>query len=307
MLFHPLPQRADEFFPVVVGQFRDIRRWIGRRGGEQVFEDPLAALHGAGAGGVRGDREDARLTEQAAPLPALERDLPKLAPLHVGQAVVAGEPFVDERVVGFEKFEHAAIVADDVGEKLLRFPAKRLSELVVEAGKTLRVGLHFVEPAQLEPLAGKVLHERPDLRVAEHPLRLRGQLVGRVHLAAGRRPKQGFIRNTAPQEEREPRRQFVVAEIPDPPGRRIALRPKQERRRHEQRRQGELGGPFDRLAATPGGEKHGREPVEFLSRGGAAEGPGGDRPEQRLHLVGLLGQFGLGIDRLREEAGVRGG
>ena len=64
-------------------------------------------------------------------------DAPEPAALHVGNAVVAREPFVDERVVGAQQVERAAILADHALEEQLRLAAERLTQRVVEVGKAL--------------------------------------------------------------------------------------------------------------------------------------------------------------------------
>ena len=65
MLLHLLAERAGELPAVLeVGHIRR-RRW--RRRAEDVFENPLAALDRRRARGVRGDRENAAVSEHAEP------------------------------------------------------------------------------------------------------------------------------------------------------------------------------------------------------------------------------------------------
>ena len=111
----------------------DVRRRRRRRDAEQVLENPLAADDRRRAIGIRRHREDAALPEQtAAHAVRTELDAPEPAPLHVGDAVVARQPFVDERVVGAQQVERAAILAHDALEEQLGLAAERLTQRVVE-------------------------------------------------------------------------------------------------------------------------------------------------------------------------------
>ena len=91
------------------------RRHVGwrrrRRRAEQVLENPFAAQHRRGALGVRRDRQDAAVPEQ--PLSGLvgDRHAAKTAAVDVRNAVVPRQPLVDERVVGAQQIEDAAILA----------------------------------------------------------------------------------------------------------------------------------------------------------------------------------------------------
>ena len=61
-----------------------------------------------------------------------ERDAPELAAVDVRDAVVLGQPLVDERVVGRQQVDDAAILADDAVEQQLDFAAHRLAQRIVE-------------------------------------------------------------------------------------------------------------------------------------------------------------------------------
>jgi hypothetical protein len=73
---------------------------------------------------------------------------------------VAGEALVEERVVGAQQVEHVAIVANQAVEQQLGLAAERLAQVVVEVGELVRIGRDTADVAQLQPLAGEVVHQR---------------------------------------------------------------------------------------------------------------------------------------------------
>ena len=95
-------------------------------------------------------------------------DAAEVAAVDVRHAVVPRQPLVDERVVGVEQVEHAAVLRDDALEEQLRFLAERLPQLVVEVREVARRRHVALQVAQQQPLAGEVVGERPRLRVGEH-------------------------------------------------------------------------------------------------------------------------------------------
>ena len=70
--------------------------------------------------GVRGDRQHAALAQQAAARAAVrERDATEVAAAHVRNAVVLRQPLVEERVVGRQQIEHAAVLAEHAVDEQL--------------------------------------------------------------------------------------------------------------------------------------------------------------------------------------------
>ncbi len=142
MLNHPLAHRENLRARAVLGQRRHVQR-RGRHGrAEQILENPLAAAHRRRPVRVRRDRHDAALTEQpAAHVVRAELDAPEVAAVHVGNAVVLREALVEERVIGAQQIEHAAILLHDALEQHFGLATERLTKVVVEVGKQPRVGL----------------------------------------------------------------------------------------------------------------------------------------------------------------------
>ena len=105
VLLHALAHRAQPAVFRLRRRFevRHVRRRRRRRRAEQHFHHPLAAQHRRGAIGVRRQRQDAAVAEQAAPPRVRIRHLAELVADDVRDAVVLREPLVDERVVGREE------------------------------------------------------------------------------------------------------------------------------------------------------------------------------------------------------------
>src|SRR5688572_5944359 len=128
-------------------------------------------------------------------------------------AVVPGQAFVDERVVGAQQLHRAAVLSQDVAEEQLRLAAERLADVVVEVGEHQQVGRDLrLEIAQLQPLPDEVTHQRIGTFVGDHAPYLRSQHARLTELPGDREIHQRLIGNAAPQEERQPRCQLDVVD-----------------------------------------------------------------------------------------------
>src|SRR4029077_8084560 len=112
-----LSQRSLQWFTSRFLELRDVGRRWRRRGIEQILEDPFPPFDGRSARRVRRDREHAGMTQKAPPLAGCERHALKLFSLNPLDAVMLRQPFVDEREIRIQKFENAAVLADDAIEK----------------------------------------------------------------------------------------------------------------------------------------------------------------------------------------------
>ena len=304
VLLHPLPQGSGQRGGRGILQFRDVRRGWRGRSGEQVLQDPLSPLHRTRPRRVAGDRQDARLPEQAPPPFGVDRDADQGVARHARNAVVLRQPLVDEGVVRIEELEQAAVLPHDRPEELLGLPAHRSSQVVVEPGESASIGRGLLEPAQLKPLAGEVFDKCPRLVVLEHADGLRHDLrIGR-QFAPGRGTKEPVVGHAAPEEGGESRGHLKVVERADLPSRRLLLNAKQERGRHQDRRDRGLHRPLDRLPVLAGRLIDPRERLDLGIGCPAAEGPRGQRSEDLLRLIILFCERALGIDRLPEESHV---
>ncbi len=197
----------------VVLQRRNVGQRRRGRDAQKIPEDPLAAKHRRGPGGVGRDHQNARLAEQAAaPAVVIERHATEAAAVDVRDAVMLREPFVDERVVGAQEIERASILAQDALEKELGLLPEGLPEIVVEVRKQPHVRRDRRKIPQLQPLRCEVGHQGSRTLVGEHPPHLpleRRRLMERF----GRREVQQLVVwNAAPEEERQPGRQLQIAD-----------------------------------------------------------------------------------------------
>ena len=117
----------------------------------------------------------------------LERYAPKTAAADVRDAVVSRETLVDERVVGIEQVDDAAILVQDGREQKSRLLRKRLAQILVEV---LRDRANRLELPQHEPLRSEVLDECVRLRVGEHAANLALEHVAIAERARGREIQQ---------------------------------------------------------------------------------------------------------------------
>ena len=148
----------------------------------------------------------------------------------------------------------------------------RFQRLVVVA--VLGRGLDRAVVAHRQPLAAEVLHELLRLRIGEHPLDLRGDR--RPGRAACRPPpgEQLVVRHRAPEEIRQPRRQFVVGQ------RRAALAgcPRALRERESPARTARAADPSASRRGTTACRSSARRSPPRRSRRSPARSPAGDRP-----------------------------
>ena len=148
------------------------------------------------------------------------------------EAVVSGETLVDERVVGGQQLEHAAVLANEMREQQLGLSQHSLGQRVVEVGVRQRVRVELFQILEPEPLCSEAGGQGL-LRtgVGQHPARLTLHLTGIRELATTCQVDEILIRWGSPDEERKPGRQVYVADPVDltrnRSGRRL-LHPEQE-------------------------------------------------------------------------------
>jgi hypothetical protein len=161
----------------------------------------------------------------------------------VSNAVVLGQPLVEERVIRAQKVEHAAILAQDAVDEELCLAAKRLPEVFVEIREQAHVGSHRVEIPQMQPLRREVVHQRARAAVGEHATDLPLQDCRLAQPSGAGQIEQLIVGNAAPQEKGEARRQLEIA---DPIRRvrrsadRVPFDAEQELRTDQHGRQGHL-------------------------------------------------------------------
>ncbi len=81
--------------------------------------------------------------------------------------------------------------------------------------KRLRAWIDRVDIAQPQPLSGEIRREIERAAIGEHPARLLLELSGLTQLASNGGVEQFIVRDAAPQEERQSRCQFEIADSVD--------------------------------------------------------------------------------------------
>ena len=172
-----------------------------RRDAHDAIEHPLSTEHGRSRRAVGGDLEHARVSEHAAAVRALgQRHLPKLLPAHAGDAVVLGEPLIQQGEVRLDEVAHAEVALQQLLEKRFRLARHGHFQQLVELRIEFLVGRGEINLPQLEPLAEEVRGEGAGLRAGEHSLDLRAQDLRFAQRALIREAQQLEVGHRAPEK-----------------------------------------------------------------------------------------------------------
>ena len=147
-------------------------------------------------------------------LSSVDRDAPEVAALDVGNAVVPGQPFVEEGVVRRQQIQHAAVLAQDAVEQQLRLAPKRLTQALVEIGEQTRGRASTVGRLRRNShCPAKLVTSACDRASAQHPPHLLLEDAGLPERAVRiGEVEQLVIRDAAPEKERQPRGQLEIAD-----------------------------------------------------------------------------------------------
>ena len=213
MLLHALTQRALE--RALGFERRDLGGRGRRRRPEDLFQDPLAALHRRSPVGVGGRRQDARLRQHAATVGTSRQahaDEFALAAREgdAAQPVEAGQRAVDVGEVGVEQVGDLAVLADDLPEEQLRLAHHRSAQRLAEVGELARIGRDRRQPAELQPLQPEARGQVLRARILEQAAGL-GLEVGREP-ALARQGEELLVGHRTPEEVAEPRSQREVGD-----------------------------------------------------------------------------------------------
>ena len=156
------------------------------------------------------------------------------------------QPLVEERVIRVQEVADRTVLAQHVLEEHRGLGFHRLAKLGRPFLELVRIRLHGVEVARLEPLAGEVRGEGGRARIGEHPIDL-GFKHARVAQPAGFGERQQLlVRHRAPEEIADPRGELERRHLVHERGVArigIALDAEQEIGRDQHRLDGELQVP----------------------------------------------------------------
>ena len=270
-----------------VGQGRHVGRGLRQPFAEDAGQ-PRSALDraGPGGGGLLGEHG----TESQKTATTIGGDFfytPPLRPRHAGDAVVLGEDVIDDDRIGGDQVAHRAVVEEQILKKTHRFLGQRVTQSRGELGEVLQAtAMVGGEVPHAEPASAKLLRHAARPVVFDHPSDLRLHDPGLVQMR-GRRP-QFFIRNRVPNQEAQPRGQFIARHRLPARSRRWLLHPVKEPRRREHAGQGgaESGimlGALGTLGAIACEER-----FAFIGTQGSTPGPGSES-EERIEVAGLGG------------------
>src|SRR5262249_40199311 len=124
-------------------------------------------------------------------------------------SVMPGKPVVNEGVVSVQDVDDAAVLAHDALKEQSRLAVERQAQVAVEI-RRLRLGA--IQLAKVEPFRCEILDERFRFRLCQHASGLCFKHSRMRKLSCDGQVQQRVIRNTAPQEEGQPRRDFEIAQ-----------------------------------------------------------------------------------------------
>jgi hypothetical protein len=157
---------------------------------------------------------------------------------------MSGKPFVQERVIGTQQIECAAILALRRSRKNSSVSRpKRLPQSIVKVRKVLLDRNDGRKVTQEQPLSCELLHKRAESWICDHPTDLPIQYRGILQPILLGQAEQFLVRNTTPEEERQSRRNFDIADTIRSIRwnvRRICLNTKEELGTHQQSSQSAL-------------------------------------------------------------------
>ena len=200
VLGQPLAHRQRLLVLHVFHQRRHVAGRRRRRHAEQHFHHVFTAQHRRRPVGKRGERQDAGVAEQPDAIRIGDGDAPERAALYVGDAVMPRQHLVDERVVGGQQVDDAAVLAHDAVEEQLGLARHRLAEIAAVFREQAGVGIRCLHTAQPEPLLGEVVDQGGRTAVAEHPPDLALEYGGILQGAALGEREKPIVGAAAPQE-----------------------------------------------------------------------------------------------------------
>ena len=272
--------RIDSTAPVVAGRLQ--RRGTFGGGGGGGVPRRFSRIHlPRTTGDVRSGYD---VTVRMLPCPSSprralscrQRHAPEVAALDVRDAVVPRQPLVQERVVGAQQVERAAVLADDAVEEQLGLAPERLAQRVVEVGKDAlhrhrrRRGCAGTATGRRSCSTNASARGSASIRrtcCVEH--RRRAQLTASPRASSS--SSSGMLLQRKNDSRDASSRSLMRYGVPGCDARRIALDAEQELRTHQQAPERALD-PVLEAAAARG--LRGRTPAAARRR---RRSPGGDR------------------------------
>src|SRR5262245_33877564 len=184
MLRHAFAHRKDLAYRIFLRQRRHVRRWRRWRRSKDILQDPLAAQHGRSAVRVGGHGENTSLSKEPAPYAVVRQsDAAEVAAVHIRNAVMFCEPFIQEGVIGIQKIDDTAILFYDASKEQLSLAAECLAQVVIEVRELPAIRTYSGQISQVQPLPRKIVFQRLRPRIGEHSTDLSFQCCRLVKFA----------------------------------------------------------------------------------------------------------------------------
>ena len=282
MLHHLLAHGERLLSIFVLLEHRNIGRRRRHRHPQDIFQNPLAADHRRRSLGVRGQRQDAALSQQSAAEIVVQSDAAELASVNPGDSVMPRQPFVEERIVRRQKIQHAAILVEDALEEQLGLALECLAEVVVEIREIVRVGQDVAHIPQAAATGRRNWSPaRATSGRATCAAACCRSTAGSCSLPALASAEQLVVRNAAPQKEGQTRSQIQIVDSIDGSGSRIGrifLGAQNELRTGENTLQRQFD-PGIETAVAPAGLVEAQNPRKIRIAHGLPIRPAGQRRE----------------------------
>src|SRR5688572_27019486 len=124
-----------------------------------------------------------------------------------------GKLLVDERVVGIEQLEHAAILLQRGGYEQFRFSFERRHQRQIVIRVALRIDDDLPHAAEIQPLRGEITDERLARSwIRKQPGYLLLEDLRVAQFAFLRQREQFVVRNAGPQKEGDTARKLDVGQ-----------------------------------------------------------------------------------------------
>ena len=139
-----LLQPGSHGLRLFAGLLREVGCGIGRRRRRRtaydLIQDPRSAQHRRSAVAIGSPQQHRALAQQAPAFFFIKRDFAQLLAVDAGDAIVASQPFIQERVVGGQEFQNTAVVRKDTADEGFRFRYEIMPQLVVKSGNNAGSG-----------------------------------------------------------------------------------------------------------------------------------------------------------------------
>ncbi len=140
VLLQPRPDRLRRLARLLRKVGCGVRRRRRRGRAQQLVQHPRSPQYRRRAVAIRSPQQHRALAQQARALFFGQRDLAELGADDAGDAVVASQLVIQERVVGGQEIHHAAVFQKDAADESFRFLREIVPQLFVEPGNNFGSG-----------------------------------------------------------------------------------------------------------------------------------------------------------------------